>query len=92
VITVTDILGAFIKIMGILSNGLRLDIDMGDQADAFEDVLRIIHKNGGEIVSVGIAPDSRESKVYHFRLKKCPEKPIVKALKQSGYKVLSIEK
>jgi acetoin utilization protein AcuB len=92
VITVTDILGAFIKIMGILSNGLRLDIDVGDKSDGFEDVSRIIHEKGGEIVSVGIAPDNSESKVYYFRLKKCSEGPILKALKKSGYKVLSSEK
>jgi len=94
VITVTDILGAFIKIMGILSNGLRLDIDIGDKPDAFEDVLRIIREKGGEIVSVGISPDSRETKtnVYYFRLKKLAEGPIVKALNKAGYKVLASEK
>lgn len=92
VITVTDILGAFIKIMGILSNGLRLDIDVGDKSDGFDDVSRIIYEKGGEIVSVGIAPDNNESKVYYFRLKKCPEGPIVKALKKRGYKVISSEK
>lgn len=94
VITVTDILGAFIKIMGILSNGLTLDIDGGDKPDAFEDVSRIIHEKGGEIVSVGISPDSSETKnkVYYFRLKKRAEGPIVKALNKAGYKVLGSEK
>ncbi len=96
IITVTDILGAFIKIMGILSNGLRLDIEIGDKPDAFEDVSRIIHEEGGEIVSVGISPDNSESKtktkVYYFRLKKRAEGPIVKALNKAGYKVLASEK
>lgn len=94
IITVTDILGAFIRIMGILSNGLRLDIDIGDKPDAFEDVSRIIHEKGGEIVSVGIAPDNGETKtkVYYFRLKKRAEGPIVKALNKAGYKVLTSEK
>jgi acetoin utilization protein AcuB len=92
VITVTDILGAFIKIMGILSNGLRLDVDVGDKPDGFEDVSRIIHEKGGEIVSVGISPDSSESKVYFFRLKKLDEEPIVKALEKAGYRVLASQK
>ena len=94
VITVTDILGAFIKIMGILSNGLRLDVEVGDKPDGFEDVSRIIHEQGGEIVSVGISPDSSDTKnkVYYFRLKKRAEGPIVNALNKAGYKVLASEK
>jgi acetoin utilization protein AcuB len=94
IITVTDILGAFIKIMGILSNGLRLDIDVGDKPDAFEDVSRIIHEKGGEIVSVGISPDTSDTKtkVYYFRLKQRPEGPIIEALNKAGYKVLASEK
>lgn len=91
VITVTDILGAFIKIMGILSNGTRIDVDVGDHPDGFEDVSRIIHNNGGEIVSVGISPNKPEgggSRVYYFRLKKCPKEPILESLKKRGYQVL----
>ncbi|MBW2109238.1 MAG: CBS domain-containing protein [Deltaproteobacteria bacterium] len=92
VITVTDILGAFIKIMGILSNGLIIDVDVGEREDGFENVSRIIRDNGGQIVSVGIAPDSPSANgrtIHHFRLKKCPEQPIVKALKEGGYNVFS---
>ncbi len=88
IITVTDILGAFIKIMGILTNGSRVDVNVGDKPKAFEDVSRIIHDNGGEIVSVGIAPEPTDKKAYYFRLKKCAVEPIVKALKKKHYEVL----
>jgi acetoin utilization protein AcuB len=53
VITVTDILGAFIKIMGILTDGLRLDVNVGNEPEGFRKVSQIIHEHGGEIVSVG---------------------------------------
>lgn len=89
VITVTDILGAFIKIMGILTEGSRLDVNVGNEPRGFEKVSRIIHDQGGEIVSVGIAPDTSESKTYYFRLKECPVEPIVKALQNQKYDVLS---
>lgn len=89
VITVTDILGAFIKIMGILTEGSRLDVNVGNEPRGFEKVSRIIHDQGGEIVSVGIAPDTSDSKTYYFRLKECPMEPIVKALQNQKYDVLS---
>lgn len=89
VITVTDILGAFINIMGILTEGSRLDVNVGNEPRGFEKVSRIIHDQGGEIVSVGIAPDTSESKTYYFRLKECPVEPIVKALQNQKYDVLS---
>ncbi len=89
VITVTDILGAFIKIMGILTEGSRLDVNVGDEPQGFEKVSRIIHDQGGEIISVGIAPDTSDEKIYYFRLKECPMEPIVTALQNKKYDVLS---
>ena len=89
VITVTDILGAFIRIMGILTQGSRLDVNVGHEPEGFEKVSRIIHDQGGEIISVGIAPDTSDKKIYYFRLKECPLEPIVKALQKKKYEVLS---
>jgi len=89
VITVTDILGAFIRIMGILTQGSRLDVNVGHELEGFEKVSRIIHDQGGEIISVGIAPDTSDKKIYYFRLKECPMEPIVKALQKKKYEVLS---
>ena len=89
IITVTDILGAFVKIMGILANGSRVEVDVGNKPDGFEEVSRIIHDNGGEIVSVGINPDVSDKKIFYFRLKRCLTDTIVKALKKKKYIVLS---
>lgn len=89
IITVTDILGAFINIMGILTNGSRLDVNVGDKPEGFEKVSRIIHDRGGEVISVGIAPHRTDKKIYYFRLKRCPVEPIVKGLQDNGYEVIS---
>ncbi len=89
IITVTDLLNAFINIMGILTYGTRLDVSVGDKPDGFEKVSRIIHDQGGEIISVGIASHRTDKKIHYFRLKECPAEPIVKALQDHGYEVVS---
>ena len=89
IITVTDILNAFINIMGLLTNSTRLDVNVGKKPDGFEKVSRIIHDQGGEVVSVGIAAHRTDKKIHYFRLKGCPAEPIVKALQDQGYEVVS---
>jgi acetoin utilization protein AcuB len=87
ILTVTDILGAFIKIMGILSEGSRLDVIVGNDAQGFEKVSRIIHDQGGEIISVGISPDVTRGRTYYLRLRDSSIEPIVEALNDAGYEV-----
>ncbi|UCD88114.1 MAG: CBS domain-containing protein [Desulfobacterales bacterium] len=89
VMTVTDLLNAFINIMGILTNGTRLDVNVGEAPDGFEKVSRIIHNKGGEVISVGIAGHITDKKIHYFRLKQCPAEPIIKALQDQGYEVVS---
>jgi acetoin utilization protein AcuB len=89
IITVTDLLNAFISIMGLLTNSTRLDVNVGKRPDGFEKVSRIIHDQGGEVVSVGIAAHRTDKKIHYFRLKQCPVEPIVKALQDNGYEVIS---
>jgi len=89
IITVTDLLHAFINIMGLLTNGTRLDIDVGREPGGFETVSRIIHDEGGEVISVGYAADRPDKRIHYFRLKRCPPEPIVNALKEMGYEVIS---
>jgi acetoin utilization protein AcuB len=89
VMTVTDLLHAFINIMGILTNGTRLDVNVGEEPDGFENVSRIIHNNGGKVISVGIASHITDKNIHYFRLKQCPAEPIIKALEDDGYEVIS---
>jgi acetoin utilization protein AcuB len=56
IITVTDMLEAFISMMGLLTNSSRIDVVLGDSPKAFNDVSRIIQDNAGEIISVGMEP------------------------------------
>lgn len=88
IITITDILGAFISMMGLLTNSARVDIALGKKPDAFQDVSRIIQNNGGQIISVGRATHRADENIYYFRLGPCNMEPIANSLQKSGYKII----
>lgn len=91
IVTVVDILAAFIEIMGVLQASSRIDIVLGDDAGAFESVSRIIKKKGGDILSVGMgdAPGP-DKKYYFFRLSKCDVDAIADELKKNGFEVVAV--
>jgi acetoin utilization protein AcuB len=91
IITVADIMAAFIEVMGILQESSRIDVVLGGKAHAFENVSRIIRDHGSEIISVGMsAHQDRTRRIYYLRLAKCAVDPIAKDIEQSGYKVVSV--
>jgi acetoin utilization protein AcuB len=89
VITVVDILKAFIDIMGVLASSSRLDVQLNDSRDAFQEVSRIIREYNGEIISVGILRQDSPERIYSFRIEKCDIEPLRRALEKQGHKVVS---
>ena len=89
IITVVDILEAFVDIMGVLGSSSRLDVRLGDSRDAFQQVSRIIREHDGEIISVGILSQESPEKIYSFRIEKCDTEPLRQALEEQGHKVVS---
>jgi acetoin utilization protein AcuB len=89
VITVVDILEAFIDIMGVLGASSRLDVQLSDSRDAFQEVSRIIRDHNGEIISVGILRQDSAERIYSFRIEKCDTEPLRQALEEHGHKVVS---
>jgi acetoin utilization protein AcuB len=91
VITVADIMAAFIEVMGILQESSRIDVILGGKTHAFENVSKIIRDHGSEIISVGMsAHQDRARRVYYLRLAKCAVDPIAKEIEKAGYKVVSV--
>jgi acetoin utilization protein AcuB len=91
VITASDLLAAFIEVMGLLKASTRLDIQVSEKNGNVDMVAGIIMENGGEILNM--ATDARgtsRQKVYYFRLASCDADPIVRALEAAGHKVLSV--
>jgi len=90
IITVTDILGAFINMMGILTASSRLDVVVGKGPSSIKKALQIIHDKGGDIISVGMTANQKGSKrTYYFRLSPCRTTGIRKALEKEGFRVES---
>jgi len=91
ILTIVDLLGAFIQLLGILKSSSRVDVVLGRKPHAFEEVSAVFRKNKAEIVSVGMSSHKdRRKRVYYFRVGRCPLKAIAAELKKKGYQVLSV--
>jgi len=91
IITIVDILLAFIQLMGILKSSSRIDLVLGEKPHAFEEVSRVFKHHGAEVISVGMSNHKdRKKRIYYFRLEKCPLQPIVASLREKGYRVISV--
>jgi acetoin utilization protein AcuB len=89
IITASDLLSAFIEVLGLFKASTRVDVVV-DKKGGIEDVTRIINENGGEIISVAIESHAARRKVHYFRLERCDSAPIVEALEKAGHKVVSV--
>ncbi len=89
IITVTDLLEAFIELMGILRSSSRIDVVPAGES-SFEEVLDIIRSQGGRIISVGMDVHTTGKKIFYVRLEKCPLEPIAAALEMAGHEVVSV--
>jgi len=91
IITIVDILAAFIQLLGILKSSSRIDLILGGKPHAFEEVSAVLRSHRTEIISVGMSNHKdRKKRVYYFRVGKCSTKPIVNELRKKGYRVLSV--
>lgn len=90
IITVVDLLGVFIELMGLMKSSSRIDVILGDEPEAFERVSALIRGEGGEIISVGMSGDhSKTERIHFFRLEKCDVEHISNVLQDAGYEVVS---
>lgn len=89
VITASDLLSAFIDVMGLLKTSARIDV-LVDKKEGVDEVTRIIKEHNCEIISVATESHSSRQKVYYFRLERTDLEPVVKALEEAGFKVLSV--
>lgn len=90
VITVADIMAAFIEVMGVLQESSRIDVILGDRPQALEEVLALIRREGSEIISVGMsAHEDRAKRVYYLRLAACDVDDLAKKIEKAGYTVVA---
>ena len=90
IITESDMLRAFIDMMGILNASSRIDVSIGSEPGMLRKAVQIIEENGGEIVNVGMTPYQKtRKKVYFFRLNPCDTGLIRDGLEEEGFKVVA---
>jgi acetoin utilization protein AcuB len=89
IITETDILRAFIDMMGILSSTSRIDVAAGNQFDSLKRILQTVGEAGGDIINVGMVVQKPRRRVYSIRLAACKTAGIKKALARAGFTVLT---
>ncbi len=90
VITVIDLLNAFLEMLGILQSSSRIDVQPGRSHGAVDSIFSIIERLGSEIISVCLVPQKfDDAQIYSFRLRKCDAEEIVKELEKEGHRVVS---
>ena len=89
IITESDILRAFIDMMGILTSSSRIDVVIGKEPGSLKKALQIIHDSGGEIINVGLTAQQTQKRIYYFRLSACKTAHIEEALESEGYEVVA---
>ena len=91
IVSIMDILGIFVELMGIIHSSSRVDVAMDKNPGNFEKVSNIIHGENLNIISVGMAPHSAggHKQVYFFRLDLCDTTTVVEKIEKAGFKVIS---
>ncbi|MCJ7594672.1 MAG: CBS domain-containing protein [Desulfobacterales bacterium] len=89
IITETDILRAFIDMMGILNASSRIDVAVGTDPGQFKKALQLIEDYGGDVINVGMTSPRARKRTYFFRLAPCDTGVIKKALENEGYRVVA---
>jgi acetoin utilization protein AcuB len=88
VITMLDLISAFITMLGLLKSSSRLDLLLPNRSEALDSAARLIKAAGGKVINVALGPIQGDKRPYYFRLEKVSLEPIVATLKQQGYEVL----
>ncbi len=90
VITMLDLISAFISMLGLLKSSSRLDLLLPNRPEAMDAAARVIKEAGGKVINVALGPTKGDQRAYYFRLEKVKLEPIVKTLKEQGYAVLDV--
>jgi acetoin utilization protein AcuB len=90
IITESDLLRAFIDMMGILASSARIDVVTSDEPGCLNRAIQIIHDQGGDIINVGMTAQRTSKRTYFFRLTPCDTLPIKAALENNGFNVQAV--
>lgn len=90
VITMLDLISAFLTMLGLLRSSSRVDLMLENRPEALEAATALIKQAGGKIINVALGPVKGDQRSYFFRLEKCNLAPITEQLTQQGYQVVDV--
>src|SRR2546428_8940678 len=88
-ITETDLLAVLVELLGLLTQSTRLDVSVSGGADAYERIVDIVRQHDARIISVGAVPAAAGRTVFSVRLEPTDPRPIVAALREARFEVLT---
>lgn len=90
IITVIDILSAFITFLGLFTESTRLDVKVAGSPNPLPEITRIVRLHGADIISICHLPSEEGPEYsYSLRLRKTDLKPIIADLEEHGIEVTS---
>jgi len=89
IVTETDLLAVLVELLGLLTQSTRLDVSVSGGPDTYERIVDIIRRHEGRIISVGAVPAVAGRTVFSVRLEPQDGRPIVAALREAGFEVLT---
>lgn len=94
VITVTDVMGAFLDMMGASKGGsTRIDFVLEGEEHGFVEASRVIAREGGEVLGIGTYRDKLgDNPICYLRLISGDAEKIAQALRGSGFDVLGVHR
>jgi len=94
IITASDILEAFLDVMGASHGGsTRVDFVLEGEEHGFLEATRLVAREGGEVLGVGTYREKLgENPVCYLRLLATDPERIAKALRASGFNVLGVHR
>ena len=87
IVTETDVLGFFVRAMGVLEPSSRLNVVVGDEACPVGTVVRVVEETGIGVSSVMTLETSTGERELMLRLATIDPGPAVRALEARGYAV-----
>ncbi len=88
IITLTDVLGVLVEILGLLSETTRLDVRLRSDPGVLDKVHAIISHHGGRVISLALVSSDGDQWVYSFRLQKMEMVPLLAELRAAGLEIL----
>lgn len=93
IITTSDILQAFLDVMGASEKGaIRIDLILEGKGHDLSSASKAIADEGGEVLGVGTYREKwKESPVFYLRVRATDPDPIAAKLKEKGFMVLGVQ-